>query len=224
MWWRKKKQAGHAALRLQEAVALQQRGRFTEAQDKLEESIKLLRKTKDKPSLARALSQLSQVHFHQGALREAIKCVSESAAIRTELPDFRGLAIDYQTIGTLMMSANQLDQAHGFFVDSLGLATGLGDQTLIASSESNLGIVAYMRGQYLEAEQHFGRSQEIRKQQHDKLGYAKNLNHIGKIKEATGLSEEAATLYEESLSLLRVLGAPEAAIALDNLNKVRRRK
>jgi hypothetical protein len=71
---------------------------------------------------------------------------------------------------------------------------------------------------------HFQRSQDIRKKQGDKLGLAKNLNHLGKLREETGRLEEAAALYQESLSLLRVLGAPEAAIALDNLNNLQGRK
>jgi tetratricopeptide (TPR) repeat protein len=127
-------------------------------------------------------------------------------------------------IGTMLVAADKLDEAHGYFSDSLGLATTVGDKTLIASAESNLGLVASLRGNYSEAESHFQKSQSIRQELGDKLGIAKNLNHLGKIREAKGRYEEAASLYEESLSLLRVLGAPEAAIALDNLNRVKGRK
>jgi tetratricopeptide (TPR) repeat protein len=224
MWWRKEKNTGEPAMRLQEVVALQQRGRFAEAKDKLDDLVNVLRKAKDKPLLGKALSQLSQVCYHLGDRKRSVKCIAESAAIRTELQDYKGLAIDYQMMGTMLMAAEQMDQAYGFFKDSFGLATLIDDKTLIASSESNLGLVAWMRGSYSEAEMHFQRSQDIRKQQGDKLGLAKNLNHLGKLREATGRFEEAAALYQESLSLLRVLGAPEAAIALDNLNKLRGRK
>ncbi len=223
MWWRKKK-TGKAMLWVQESIAFKQRGRFTEARKKLEDSVSILRKAKDESLLAGALSELSQVCFHLGDAKQAIRCVSESARIRIALKDFKGLAIDYQMIGTMLMTANQLDQAQGYFSDSLGLATLLGDKTLIAASESNLGLVASVRGSYSEAETHFEKSQAIRKQQGDQLGMAKNLNHLGQIKEATRRFEEAEALYRESLSLLRILGAPEAAIALDNLQKLQRRR
>lgn len=223
MWWKKKKNTGKAALSLQEAVALQQRGRFSEARSKLEELITTLRKADDKSSLAAALSQLSQVCYHLGDRKRSVEYIAESAGIRTKLQDYKGLAIDYQMMGTMLMAADQLDQALGFFKDSFGLATLIEDKALIASAESNLGLVAWMCGSYSVAETHFQRSQVIREQLGDKLGLAKNLNHLGKLREATGKFDEAAALYQESLSILRVLGAPEAAIALDNLNKVRAR-
>ena len=222
MWWRKKK-TGTAILWVQEGTALKQRGRFAEARKKLEDAVSVLRKAKDKSLLAGALSELSQVCFQLGDAKQTLKYIGESASIRTELQDYRGLSIDYQMIGTMLMTANQLDQAHGFFSDSLGLATLIDDKTLIAASESNLGLVASLRGSYSEAETHFQKSQAIRKQQGDQLGIAKNLNHLGKIREATGKYAEAEALYRESLSILRVLGAPEAAIALDNLQKLQLR-
>jgi tetratricopeptide (TPR) repeat protein len=223
MWWRKEK-TGKAILWVQESIALKQRGRFAEARKKLEDAVRVLRKAKDKSLLAGALSELSQVCFRLGDAKQTLKCISESANIRTELQDYRGLSIDYQMIGTMLMTANQLNQAHGFFSDSLGLATLVDDKTLIAASESNLGLVASLRGSYSEAETHFEKSQGIRKQQGDQLGIAKNLNHLGQIKEAMGKLDEAEALFRESLSILRVLGAPEAAIALDNLQKVQRRR
>ena len=122
MWWRKNK-TGKAILWVQESIALKQRGRFTEARKKLEDAVSVLRKAKDEHLLAGALSELSQVCFHLGDAKQAIQCVGESARIRTERRDFKGLAIDYQMIGTMLMAANQLDQAHGYFSDSLGLAT-----------------------------------------------------------------------------------------------------
>ena len=135
--------------------------------------------------------------------------------------DQNGLSTDYQVIGTMMMMAGRLEEALGFFNDSLGLATLAGDDRLMASAESNLGLVFMQREAYGEAEVHFDRSQVARRKVGDKLGIAKNLNHLGKIRELTGQTREAAQLYRESLSLLRELGAPEAGIALTNLRQLR---
>jgi tetratricopeptide (TPR) repeat protein len=119
--------------------------------------------------------------------------------------------------------SGQLKEADGYFKDSLGIATGLGNNSLIASAEANLGLIAFELGTCAEAERHFSLSQELRIKEGDKSGIAKNLNHLGKVKEALGRPEEAANLYQESLSLLRELGAPETKIALDNLTRVRSR-
>src|SRR5574341_1100526 len=143
MWWKKKKSSGEAILWHEEAVALQQRGKFKEARDKLEQAIKVFRETKNQPLLASSLSQLSQVYLHEGDIQKSIQYIRESVTIRTEAQDFKGLAVDYQLIGTLMMMSGQLNEAYGFFRDSLGLATLLNNSPLIASAESNLGLVAF---------------------------------------------------------------------------------
>lgn len=223
MWGRKQKD-GDGILLHEEAIALQQRGRFQEAEDRLEKAIKVFRSTNNESLLAGSLNQLGQVHLSSGNLKESAQCAIESATIRTKLSDYKGLAIDYQLIGTLMMLAGQLDEANRYFKDSLGLATSIGNQSLIASAESNLGIIAFELGAYAEAEKHFHASQQLRAQEGDRLGMAKNLNHLGKVKEALGRPGEAASLYQESLSILRELGAPEAKIALDNLTRVQSRR
>lgn len=223
MWGRKMKDSDGILLH-QEGIALQQRGRFKEAEDRLEKAIKVFRATKNQSLPAGSLNQLGQVHLHNGNLKESTRCVIESATIRTKLLDYKGLAIDYQLLGTLMMLAGQLGEANGYFKDSLGIATALNNHSLIASAESNLGLIAFELGAYAEAERHFQSSQKLRIKEGDKLGMAKNLNHLGKIKEALGKPDEASDLYRESLSMLRELGAPEAKIALDNLTRLRSRQ
>jgi tetratricopeptide (TPR) repeat protein len=223
MWGRKKKDSDGILLH-QEAVALQQRGRFKEAEDRLQKAVKVFRATKNESLLASSLNQLGQVHLNNGNVKESARCVVESATLRTKLLDYKGLAIDYQLLGTLMMLTGQMGEANRYFQDSLGIAISIGNHSLIASAESNLGIVAFELGAYAEAERHFHVSQELRTREGDRLGMAKNLNHLGKIEEALGRPDEASDLYRESLSILRELGAPEAKIALDNLTRLQSRR
>ena len=205
-----------------EGVALQKRGRLKEAREKLSAAVKAFRKdAAARRELAASLSQLSQVCFGLEDVADAVKHVKESVLIRTELSDFRGLCIDYQMIGTLMLTVGQYGEASGFFRDSLGLATGLKDNTLIATALSNRGIVALYQERYPEARSWFERSQKIREAEGDRLGIAKNKNHLGKIAEAEGNRDKAAELYEESLAALRELGVPEAKIAQQNLRDLR---
>ncbi|HUT61076.1 MAG TPA: tetratricopeptide repeat protein [Phycisphaerae bacterium] len=209
-----------AMLLHEKGVAFQSRGRFEEARKELIAAVKAWRKAKDKDGLAASLSQLAQVHFQLQDGANAIKCVRESSVIRTELNDFRGLSIDYQLIGTIMMAVGQSQEAFGLFRDALGLATGLEDDGLKAGALANLGLVSLSSGMHDEAEQFFKQSQELRKKLRDRLGIAKNLNHLGKVMEARGKRDEAGRLYRESLSLLRELGSPEAEIAADNLRRL----
>lgn len=204
----------------QEGIAHLQRGDMAKARHLLMNAIEVFRKEKDEKSLAGSLSQLSQVYYAEEDLTKATKCVFESAMIRTRIKDLRGLSIDYQTMGNLLMTVGQLGEAEGYFKDSLGLATGLKDDILIASAESNLGILYWYRDDYSTARVHLERSQKIRKRLNDNLGIAKNLNHLGKIEEETGNKKSAKKLYKKSLAILRRLGAPEAKIALDNLRRL----
>ena len=147
----------------------------------------------------------------------------ESANIRTRLKDYRGLSIDYQMIGNLFMRVDDLDRAESWFRDSLGLAVGVKDKALMATALSNLGVVNYKTGKMDIAKIFLTDSQEIRKAMNDKTGIARNLNHFSKIEEDSGNLKEACRLYQESLEILRVEGAPDAEIALANLREAQRK-
>lgn len=214
-----------------EAVAHQQMGNFDKAQEILEKAIKVFREEKDENTLAKSLNQMSQICMHQGNLKKAIQYVKESALIRTRLLEnsdqkdeiLQGLSIDYQQIGTLMMTVGALNEATGYFKDSLGLALGLKDDRLIASAESNLGLICWQKRDFSTAKTHFVHSQEIRKRLGDSAGIARNLNHLGRIEEDMGNLKQAAQLYKESLAILQKFDRYNAQIALENLKRVENR-
>jgi tetratricopeptide (TPR) repeat protein len=212
-----------AKLWCQKAASHQSRGNSTEAQNLLEKAIAVFRKEKDEEDLASSLSQLSQVYFHMNNWKAVTKPLLESAEIRTRLKDYRGLSIDYQMIGNLFMRVGDLDRAESWFFDSLGLAVGIDDNSLMATALSNLGSVNYRNGKLDRAKKFLTKSQDIRKVLNDKPGIARNLNIFGKIEEDSGNLPEACMLYKESLEILQLEGAPDAEIALANLREAQKK-
>jgi len=215
----------------QEAIAHQQKGNLEKAQEILEKAIKVFREEKDENALGKSLNQMSQICLRQSNFKDAIKYVQESALIRTRLLEntdqkdeiLQGLSIDYQQIGTLLMHSGKINEAAAYFGDSLGLALWLKNDILIASSESNLGLICWQKSDFSTAKVHFERSQEIRKRLGDRAGIARNLNHLGRIEEDMGNPKQAAQLYQESLTILRQLDPYNANIALENLKRVENR-
>ena len=111
-----------------------------------------------------------------------------------------------------------------FFAVFRSIVNSASPRWLIASAESNLGIVCWLKNQYNDAQEHFSRSQEIRTRLGDRLGIAKNLNHFGRIEEDKGNYESAEKYFAKSLEILRELGAAEITIAKENLDRVKKQQ
>ena len=80
------------------------------------------------------------------------------------------------------------------------------DEPLAATTLYQLGSIAYLQGDYAEAQRLYGQSLEIKERLSDQGGQARILHQLGIIAQAQGDYAEARQLYGQSLEIKERLG------------------
>ncbi|HPG33626.1 MAG TPA: tetratricopeptide repeat protein, partial [Lentimicrobium sp.] len=91
------------------------------------QALELARKTKHKPSLARAHRYIGVIYFMTGNLDVARQQFDSSYALYTKLKDQKGIAACLNNIGVIYQEKGEYPEAIRYFEQSIALKTKLGD-------------------------------------------------------------------------------------------------
>jgi predicted ATPase/DNA-binding CsgD family transcriptional regulator len=94
-------------------------------------------------------------------------------------------------------------RASAYFQESLGLWQTLGDASREAGLHLNLGLVAYITGNFDEAERHFAMGSDLYLSVADRSGQARALGHRARLAHEQHDLGQAMRLMEESLELFQ---------------------
>ena len=97
----------------------------------------------------------------------------------------------------------------------------LGDKSGIAITLHQLGMIHQDQGNYKEALKKYEQSLKIREELGDKHGIASSLHQLGRINEEQKDYRQAMERYLVALSMFEELRSPDAAIAANNLARLR---
>ncbi len=142
-------------------------------------------------------------------------CQRETSSEKSEL------ALAYNTLGNIDYTQGEIQYAKANHQKSLDLRDGAGDLWGIATSLSNLGVVADRLGHPSEAQNLFQESLEHRRQIGDRFGIASSLNNLGVLAARLADFERAKALHQESLAIRRQIGDRKGITeSLNNLGVV----
>jgi tetratricopeptide (TPR) repeat protein len=119
-------------------------------------------------------------------------------------------------LGAALMAFSQgeLDNARRTVTLALGIASGTGDDAVVAQCEILFGYVEHATGNMTEAGEHFSRSLELFRTLPLPWGAGNALNGLARVALATGDSEQAERLLLEATGLLRNAGPWFLALTL----------
>jgi hypothetical protein len=93
----------------------------------------------------------------------------------------------------------------------------------MASSYHQLGVLAHLRGDYVEAARQYQRSLDIDERLGDQTGMAATYSQLGNLESERGGQIATATAWQVRALLIRLaLGVPQAATNLRRLGEYRR--
>jgi len=139
--------------------------------------------------------------------------------------DSRARAAFSQNLGVALQQRGKLEEAEGFYNQSLAIEREVGNRVGIAQSLHQLGTVAQLRGKVEEAEDLYKQSLAIKREVGDRPGEAKTLHQLGRVAELRGKLEEAEGYYNQSLEIEREVGdRPGEAKTLHQLGVVAQRR
>ena len=108
--------------------------------------------------------------------------------------------------GHLLFDQNKLDQANIFFTDSLQLYRTLDQIDFTITLISDLGMVAYHRGNYPSARAYFEESLSLSRQQNSRDNIAQNLTRLADLARSEGNFDQAAEMITDVLRYCREIG------------------
>ncbi|MEV6774271.1 tetratricopeptide repeat protein [Nocardia sp. NPDC051030] len=96
-----------------------------------------------------------------------------------------------------------LEIAHGYYLDSLRIATEIGDPYSLGWSLWGLGFVSRVSGEYLTARGHLEKAHAISLEMNDRILQVDTLRGLGHIERAVGDLDAAQEYYSDSLDRAR---------------------
>ena len=125
--------------------------------------------------------------------------------------------------GDFYQATGQPDRARACYQKALGIATAAQDKKEMAIYLHNLGMIAQDQGNYPEARRLYEESLKLERELGDKSGIAKTLGQLGKLAEQEKDDATAARNYLYALTIFTLLNSPNAAIAKNDVARVRQR-
>lgn len=196
------------------------RGRQREGADVFAQAVEALRSLSDPRSimLAMALARQGACSRFIGRLEEAKLLLEESLQISRKVDDKREIAFALYHLG----ATDPADPAaQSQWEESLALAEGIGDRTLIAEALNWLAFAAHHRGEFSAAVELLQKSLKVRRAIGDNHGLATGLTNLGTIYAYLGENNRAEALLLEGLRTYEQLDDLHGmAAACNNLSYV----
>ena len=215
------------ASNLQDALALESKGKLNEAGAMLQSVTAELRAAGDWNGLARALSASSRIAVSLGNYREALQDAEGAIAVRTRLNDRLSLSEDYNTAGLANLYLGNYDRA----LSNYRKALDIDGRNQVPEGQvvrlNNIGNVFYYRGQYQDALRSYLQAMDI-------IGSASGqswisqrrqltIANLGALYQKVGKEQGALDLYRELTSAPQALPRAEYAQLLLNEGVLYRR-
>jgi predicted ATPase/uncharacterized protein HemY len=192
-------------------------GAYSEAQQRLEESLAIHRETDDHWGMAFSLAVLSYLAYTRGHYPEAKHQAQESLAIFSEIGDQWGIAYAQNAVGLVAYLMGDYAEAKHHLQTCLNVTRDLKDRFISLFALTNLGRIALALGDYDEAKLLFRKEHSISKGLGLKRGFF-TLSRLSQLARIQKKYQEARQRGSESLALAREAGNCRGiSSALNNL-------
>jgi class 3 adenylate cyclase/tetratricopeptide (TPR) repeat protein len=165
-----------------------------------------------RPTLARVLYGLGNVHWRLGNLENARACCEESRDIAREIGDTNTLLMALNRLGVVMGALGNPSAEENFYRQALSLAVSVGNRERAAVALNNLGALADEKGDLAKAQGFYLQTIDMAREIGAQQSLALYLINLGHSEIRLGQLDEAANHLREGLALAEHLGASPWAV------------
>ncbi|MFF0572652.1 AfsR/SARP family transcriptional regulator [Streptosporangium saharense] len=180
-------------------------------------AVTIWRGLNDRPSLARALTDLSVTRWQTGQYDVALRLATEALEIQQAIGDQRAVSYLLDHSGLVHWRRSEFDVAFGYFEQALSLRRAIGDRHGQADSLNHLAFIHSHRGDYPSATACLREALDMCQEDGDLRGQQVTMNNIGDLEISLGHYEEALRHYKEAASFAPHMGPQSEAIWLNNV-------
>lgn len=188
-------------------------GKYEEATQTLDHSLRLYQDAQDRQGMAYVLNNLGLVLHRQGDNARAVSSLEGSLALFRQLDDARGIAYALNVLGLVAHRQGNQAEAAALCEECLTIRRRLQDVRGIALVLRLLGNVMLHRGQHRRAAALHRESLSLFEGLRDKWGIANSLGNLAMVAHHQGHNARAQQLFRQSLTLHWELGEKSAVAA-----------
>ncbi len=165
-----------------------------------------------RPTLARVLYGLGNVHWRLGNLENARACCEESRDIARDIGDTNTLLMALNRLGVVMGGLGSPSAEENFYRQALSLAVSVGNRERAAVALNNLGALADEKGGLAKAQGFYLQAIDMAREIGAQQSLALYLINLGHSEIRLGQLDEADNHLREGLALAEHLGATPWAV------------
>lgn len=195
-------------------------GRFDEALESFQESLRISRNRRDLGAEIAALTNMGDLHLAWGDLDNAYAVLQEAMKKSLNTREKSGLGTTYTNLGSVASAQGNYKQAMDFYEKGLLLAQAQRDVRLETTILSNIGMLLMNIGQTSKAKTYFEKALSNARQVKDKEAEATILSNLGALSYQIGdirtaisyqftsyyIVKEIKNRYREAISLINLGG------------------
>ena len=181
-------------------------GKYAEAEDYFEQTLKMTCKHGDQQCEAVALNSLGIASSSQGQFARARGFYEQSLQISREIGDRRSESVALNNLGTVLQYQGDYEGASANFEQVLRLFREVGDRQSEGLALANLGDVADYKGDYQTARDYYMQSLLIFREIGDRQTEGWILGNLGNACDSLADYPYARAYHEEALNALRQVG------------------
>ncbi|KAA3598740.1 MAG: hypothetical protein DWQ06_11300 [Calditrichaeota bacterium] len=179
---------------------LRKKGRFEEAQSKLESALKSSMQLKDFILLSRCTYAKGHIHWFKGEYLKAKEMYLKNLEICEKIGDKRGISLAVGMLGAASMQLKENIAALEFYFRKRELAEEIGDKIGVCGVLINISILEFQIGEFQEAIENLTKAQNLNFEIGDKTAEALILGNFGNIFKATNNLEKAEEFFNLAIS------------------------
>ncbi|MFH1568417.1 MAG: tetratricopeptide repeat protein [Gemmatimonadota bacterium] len=162
--------------------------------------------TAGKAAMAGALLLTGWVQARQASWNEALRSYGQALEIYSDLGDEVSVATVHLRVGNIAFERSRLEEAEQRFRDARAAAEKAGHYMLLGSIDGNLGIVATVRGDHLQAIVHYTEAIRAYSRIKHRYGICQTYQNLGMCHAGQQEWEAALSCYNRGEVLARELG------------------
>ena len=160
-------------------------------------------------AVGKALVQLASLRLRRGDPKEAIQLNKEALDILEPLGDQSVVADVHLKLGLSAIALSRFDEARRHFTEARHRAGASGDDRLVGLIRQQLGVLATLHGEHLDATVHLMQAVSAQHRSADRYALCQSYLDLGASREAQREWIEALRCWSESAQLARQIGAPD---------------
>ena len=165
--------------------------------------------------------KLAALYQHQCEYEEAKQLSEKALVITAELGETDGVALSYESLGTVFQSLGEHIKAKKHFEKAFAIRKEIGDKEREGKDYENLGVVFVSLGEYVKAKEYLEKVLALRIEVGDVIGEASCYINLGTVFQSLGEYVEAKEYYNKALAIYKETGHKEGeAAGYGNLGSV----